>query len=56
MAESEEAAAEGHLFNARLGRTLRPLVPDGVRVGMVVSNRRMRRIFKQLGRPLDDAA
>ncbi len=55
VAESEEAVAEGHLFNAKLCRKLRPLVPDNAKVQDKVSERKLKAIFRECG-PHENAA
>lgn len=48
VADSEEAVAEGHLFNVKLARYLKRLVPDDKRVKDVISETRMATIFRKL--------
>lgn len=54
-AENEEAVASGHLFNAKLCRKLRPLVPDNAKVKDKVSEKKLKAIFRECG-PQDNAA
>lgn len=47
LAAKEELTASGHLFNARLCRKLATLVPDDKRVQDVVSEKKLRTLFRQ---------
>jgi hypothetical protein len=46
IAESEQAKAEGHGFNATLCETLAPLVPEGKTVKQAIGERKLRGIFQ----------
>lgn len=46
-AQAENAIAEGHLFRVRLCRRLREMVPDEKRVRDVVSEKKLRAIFRE---------
>ncbi len=57
IAESETAVAAGHQFNAELCRQLAAIVPQNKSVAEVVSERRLRNLFKKLrGSPLVEVA
>lgn len=48
LASDEANKAEGHRFNERLLRRLRPFVPPDCQVQEVVTNERLRQIFKDV--------
>ncbi len=50
IADSEEAKANGHGFNAKLLRELNPMVPEGVRVRDAVKLTKLKLIFERLGK------
>lgn len=50
LADAEHEQAEGSLFNERLCRKLKALVPAGKAVREVVSEKKLRKIFSDLGR------
>lgn len=54
IAESERAIASGHLFNVRLCSKLKGLVPADKCVQEVVSEKKLRALFKSCSREEDD--
>lgn len=48
IADAEEARGNGCLFNARLCRVLKPLVPDNKKVKEVVSEKKAKEVFDKL--------
>jgi hypothetical protein len=57
VAESEQAHADGHKFNARLCRTLAPMVPKKKRVQDAIKERKLWSIFQQVKEKVEtDAA
>jgi hypothetical protein len=47
VADEQQAVAEGHSFNARLCRKLKPLVADDKQVEQVVKPARLKALFKE---------
>lgn len=48
LAETEEAMADGHAFNSRLLRRLKPMVSDTKTVRQAISARKLKQIFVEL--------
>lgn len=54
MAASERSIAKGHLFNARLGEELAPLLPAGKTVRQAISKRKLDAIWKKIEKELSE--
>lgn len=49
IADTEAATAEGHMFNAKLARALMPLVSAEKTVRQCVAEKKLRKLFEELG-------